>query len=307
MVSDDTEHMMMTACALAQHPDDPEEFQKNLQWRLRWWFLRLPGGIGLATGKALIKAWLGFSPAKCGVFSAGDGPAMRAPVVGVCLGNNPPVMKRYIKLSTELTHTDPRAFIGALAVAVAAHMACVSNTISLDDYFRELFSCLDDADEAAVSDFEQIIAQLRESLSAGESAESFAQKVGAKSGVSGYMYQTVPMVLFVWLRHQGNYGASIEAIVSCGGDTDTTAAVLGGICGAQNGKDAIPPEWLDNIVEYPFTKRYAERMAARLEENLEGKNFAAIPLLFGPAILFRNLIFIAIVLFHGLRRLLPPY
>src|SRR5580692_3015499 len=65
MVSDDTEHTLMVAQALLEHPDNATAFQRALAWKFRWWFAGLPGGVGLATAKSCIKLWMGFAPEKC--------------------------------------------------------------------------------------------------------------------------------------------------------------------------------------------------------------------------------------------------
>lgn len=78
MVSDDTEHTVFVAQCLAESPDDSEDFQRKLAWKLRLWLFCLPAGIGFATLRAILKLWLGFPPSRSGVFSAGNGPAMRS-------------------------------------------------------------------------------------------------------------------------------------------------------------------------------------------------------------------------------------
>ena len=75
MISDDTEHTLMVAQSLLKHPDDADAFARSLAWRLRWWVLGLPAGVGLATARACLKLWLGFSPERSGIWSAGNGPA----------------------------------------------------------------------------------------------------------------------------------------------------------------------------------------------------------------------------------------
>jgi ADP-ribosylglycohydrolase len=82
MVSDDTEHTCMAGQALCECPADPDAFARAFARRLRWWLLGGPAGIGSATLRATIKLWAGFSPANSGVFSAGNGPAMRSAVLG---------------------------------------------------------------------------------------------------------------------------------------------------------------------------------------------------------------------------------
>ena len=93
MVSDDTEHTCMVAQALIVSSGDVQRFQKDLAWRLRLWLISLPVGIGSATLRAILKLWLGFRPDRSGVFSAGNCPAMRSAILGVCYGDNQKVTR----------------------------------------------------------------------------------------------------------------------------------------------------------------------------------------------------------------------
>ena len=123
MISDDTEHTLMVAQSLLKHPDDAAAFGRSLAWRLRWWFLGLPAGVGLATARACLKLWLGFPPDRSGVYSAGNGPAMRSALLGAYFFDDQDMIERFVTASTRLTHTDPRALTGALAVARLAAWA----------------------------------------------------------------------------------------------------------------------------------------------------------------------------------------
>ena len=109
MFSDDTEHACMTAQALLASGGDGSRFARSLSWRLRWWLFGCPPAIGLATLKACLKLWLGFSPNRSGVRSAGNGPCMRGPILGVALGDRPEMLGEFLARSTRMTHTDPRA------------------------------------------------------------------------------------------------------------------------------------------------------------------------------------------------------
>src|SRR5262249_38292973 len=79
MTSDDTEHACMVAQSLLSAPDNADAFIRSLAGRLRIWLVGMPAGIGWATLRAILKLWMGFSPRRSGVLSAGNGPAMRAP------------------------------------------------------------------------------------------------------------------------------------------------------------------------------------------------------------------------------------
>lgn len=52
----------------------------------------------------------------------------------------------------------------------------------------------------------------------------------------------------VWaLRTTGSYEAAVRAAVDLGGDTDTVAAVTGGLAGAVYGADDIPERWIEPL------------------------------------------------------------
>ena len=82
MISDDTEHTIFVSQCLLAHAKSPYRFGKRFSWCLRWWLLSLPAGVGFATLRAILKLWVGFSYRTSGVFSAGNGPAMRAAIIG---------------------------------------------------------------------------------------------------------------------------------------------------------------------------------------------------------------------------------
>ena len=131
MVSDDTEHTCIVAQAMISSGGDIDAFRRALAWRFRWWLLGRPAGVGRATLRAILRLWIGISPERSGVFSAGNGPAMRAAILGasVCELSS---LAQLVRASSRVTHSDPKAEYGALAVALAARMACESEHVSAD-------------------------------------------------------------------------------------------------------------------------------------------------------------------------------
>ena len=105
--------------------------------------------------------------------------------------------------------------------------------------------------------------------------------------------------------------AAIVAIVECGGDTDSTAAILGGIVGASCGAAGIPADWQSGLLEWPRSIGWMTRLGGALGRAQAQAPVAGVkqrvPELFFPAVLARNVFFLGVVLFHGFRRLLPPY
>ena len=137
--------------------------------------------------------------------------------------------------------------------------------------------------------------------------ETFAASLGAGQRVSGYVYQTVPVVLHAWFRFPHDYRPAVLTVIHCGGDTDTTGAIVGAIVGAGVGADGIPAEWQSALWEWPRTVIWMTRLGVQLAEVCaDGSPQRPVSLPFLP-LLARNIVFAAIVLAHGFRRLLPPY
>ena len=302
MVSDDTEHACMVAQSLIVSGGDEKQFSRLLGWRLRWWLLALPAGVGFATLRAIVKLWLGFPSSRSGVFSAGNGAAMRSAILGVCYGDNVEKLRALVQISTRITHTDPKAEYGALAVAMAAYTSSTEAIVTPQVYRQNLAAVLD----ADVTEFWRLIDRVIDSANGTCSVESLAAELGCSGGVSGYVYRTVPIVLRVWLEYPDRYREAISQIIRLGGDTDTTAAILGAIVGARVGKSGIPQRWQDDLWEWPRTIAWVERLGERLAQTIETGGLQpalSLPIL---GVLARNLLFAIVVILHGFRRLLPP-
>ena len=302
MVSDDTEHTCMVAQSLIAARGDLLAFQRSLAWRMRFWLVGLPAGIGRATLRAILRLWLGIPPDRSGVFSAGNGPAMRTAILGTVF-EDLHVLRDYVRVSSRMTHTDPKAEFGAFAVALAAHMASRGKLVTGQAYLELLRSSLgDDADELC-----NLVADAVESVSRGQTTEEFASCCGLSAGVSGYIYHTVPIAIHAWLSRPSDFRSAIMSAVSCGGDTDTVGAIVGGIVGASVGRTGIPDEWLSTLWEWPRSVSWMERLGTQLFSAMQSDSPVRPIRLPVFGVLARNLFFLIVVLYHGFRRLAPPY
>jgi ADP-ribosylglycohydrolase len=304
MVSDDTEHACFVAAALFGNRADPAAFQHALARMLRWWLLGLPAGVGLATLKGITRLWFGVNPSLSGVRSAGNGPAMRSALLGVVFGNDDAALSAFVLRSTQLTHSDPKAYHGALIVAVAAHLASTGRTVSGEQFLERITALIGcNLDE----DFNRLLRGAVQSADRGETISEFTASQGMVQGISGYIVHTVTAVVQVWLRHQDTFAAGVEEIILAGGDTDTTGAILGGIIGARVGKNGIPVSWLEGIIEWPRSVSWIEAMGQKLASQGCPDATPHPPRYPRWGIPLRNLVFLAIILGHGLRRMMPPY
>lgn len=293
MLSDDTEHTLMVVECLTAHSGDVDAFQRALAKKMRWWLLALPSGVGLATARALLKLLVGFPPSRSGVFSAGNGPAMRSAIIGAYFSETPEQIEPYVRAATELTHTDPKALVGALAIAY-----CAATPNDTSNCWQELNALA----EIEPTDWPQILHTLQTALAKNLSISDFLKHLQISNGVTGYMYHTVPVVLFAWFKWYDStemFKTTMVEVLNCGGDTDTTGAIIGALAGAKEGTNHIPDEWVSKIADWPRGASLINKHIASLANNTP-----ACP----PRWIFcitRNLIFLFIVLFHGLRRLFP--
>ena len=225
--------------------------------------------------------------------SAGNGAVMRAPIIGAWF-EDPDRIAPFVAASTAITHRDPRAHSGALAIAIATHHAVwdpeILSSVVLDDIRHrvadvELMTALDRVEHALARQIEPV---------------ELASELGLERGVTGYVHHTVPMCLHAWLRAPRDFRQAVGDVVMLGGDSDTTGAIVGALAGASTGESGIPPEWLA-ISDFPRSIGWIRQLAARLAERSH-----PLPL-WWPAVPIRNALFTAIVLVTGLRRLLPPY
>jgi ADP-ribosylglycohydrolase len=135
----------------------------------------------------------------------------------------------------------------------------------------------------------------------------FAESLGLQNGVTGYVYHTVPVAVYAWLRHYGRFRETLEAVVSCGGDTDTVGAIAGALAGATVGARGIPEEWTAAVSDWPRSPALLREVSERLARQKQEGQRQGMVSYFWPGVVPRNVLFMIIVLAHGFRRLLPPY
>lgn len=302
MISDDTEHTCMVSQSLIESGDDIAAFTKRFATRLRWWILALPAGVGKATARSCIKLWLGYPPSKSGVRSAGNGAAMRAAIFGTLIDDVPKLLT-FIRASSHLTHTDPKAEFGAVAVALAARESSQDDNVNAERWLELVSKTLPDEASELIEMFRSVIA----SVARSESPLMFARAIGIERGVSGYTYHTVPVAIHCWLLFPDDFRRAVTAAIECGGDADTTAAIVGGIVGARVGKEGIPGEFISGLREWPRSVGWMESLGTKLSQTWPSSHAPSAPSVNPIAVVFRNLVFLAIVLCHGFRRLAPPY
>ena len=260
-VSDDTVQSALVLTSLAKFSGDPERCARDFSDRLRVWFLSIPPGIGLATIRACLKICFGSPPNKSGVYSAGNGAAMRAAVIGAAWATNSERRIQFVNAISRVTHTHPLAVDGAQIIALAA---ALTRSGRAEDFQAMA--------KALVPDWPW-------------------EATYPSSGPTGYVVHSVNAAISIW-KSSGDFQIAIEKTIKLGGDTDTVAAMVGGIIAAGTEPINAPTEW-NRIAGWPQPKDEASILAGARTPYVR--------------LLLANAIALPFILGHGFRRLLPPY
>ncbi len=84
---------------------------------------------------------------------------------------------------------------------------------------------------------------------------------------SGYVMHCLEASLWCAAKHPGDFAGAVLAAINLGGDTDTTAAVTGALVGAQLGRHAIPPLWVESLARRGEVIELCEQFAEAVVEE----------------------------------------
>lgn len=76
---------------------------------------------------------------------------------------------------------------------------------------------------------------------------------------SGYVMHSLEASLWCFLKY-GDYASAVLAAVNLGKDTDTTAAITGGLAGLYYGLDLVPEDWINTIARLEDIYQLADRL-----------------------------------------------
>lgn len=210
------------------------------------WFHSDPKDIGKTTRHALHLLDDGMAWEQAGTETsraraeggAGNGSVMRSAPVALRYQGDPDMLVRVSIETAHMTHADPRCTWAAVAVNQAiVHLLHGGGSAGMLDAARagigqpEVLSAI-----AAVPTLE------RGEVLAG-----------------GYVIETMTAAFWCLLTQPSLEDAIVEAVM-LGGDTDTTAAVVGALAGAHWGMDAIPARWRTVLWGEDELVRLADRM-----------------------------------------------
>lgn len=224
---------------------------------------------------------------RTGYVTAGaNGAAMRIAPIALANAYQPLAIKQIWKNSV-VTHGHPRAIWGALVYASALLVLLNEENLDLKEFMSLLNTSIESVDITDLPDiaddwkqrweinagtsfdesFETVRIEMIELLNqAAQSRERSLSDTYRELGcfdpaTKGSGSGTVAASIGVFLKYGANYErAVLETINMVGSDTDTIAAMAGGLICARLGEMAIPDHWANTIQDYPYFHRVADAL-----------------------------------------------
>ena len=308
--SDDTQLALAVARSRTSHDTDWWKAFATVELPLWTLYERGGGGATKRAARAWIDGGPPWKVAKRDAVrryfdAGGNGVAMRVLPHALFLAgsDDPNGLVREVVFDGSATHGHPRALVGAAAYAYAAwSLARRTGTLG----FGELLDLLLDesstwgtfprsdrgggtwlaAAEGVTDGYERIWSQTvgemrtllevaRRGVRAGALADDHAvlAKLGCFGSSKGSGAVTAAAAAYLVARHaaQPRQGV-VRAAFESGADTDTLAAMTGGLAGCLAGAEWIPRPWLD-----VQDAGYLRRMAGRLAAGPDGADRRAVP------------------------------
>lgn len=237
------------------------------------------------TAKAVMEATLrGVPPEETGLpphfgFAGGsfaNGGAMRiSPLAVAYRGADAVALRRAVTAAILASHRHPEAVdFAVLQAAAVQHAMCCASPADFDPKRATGAALLQDlAGRCEVEAMQGVVAATAEALrSFEEGGDEQAAVRGVVDSVSrpgsgmGFQIASVhmaPCVLWAAFRHHADPRLAVQTAIDLGGDTDTTAAMVGAIVGALHG-EAWCADWAAGIENGAHGRDYALGLGTQL-------------------------------------------
>ena len=238
--TDDTSLTKAVLDAYLTNPADPVHRAAELMLA---WFLTGPPDVGAATRHGLEAFARSGDPRRAGAGygRAGNGSLMRTIPVGLARADGA-LRRAEAAAISEITHDDPRC-VGA-CVAYCDLVDLLADGLAVEAAVGEVLAdeTLDGFDPRVRRAISFGVDLAPEALHLAGPTVSPAMVDGPYGG-GGYVLDALAIAVGAALTPDP-FDEVLPLVVGLGGDTDTNAAIAGGLLGARDGLDAIPTMWL---------------------------------------------------------------
>lgn len=195
--------------------------------------------IGIATSQALFRVKQGVLPTTCGGTDEGDngnGSLMRIlPLLFYIKDKDMEQRYQIIREVSSITHAHVRS------INACFYYLEFARRILLGEPLRDIYKVLQEEVSAFFAAKNMPDAEFNV-LSRLLKGNIYEKKIGAIRS-NGYVISTLEAAIWC-LMNSNNFESAVLDAVNLGEDTDTTAAVTGGLAALHYGFDAIPVRWL---------------------------------------------------------------
>lgn len=234
--SDDTSMTIATMASIVDkkavdYDDIMENFCKWCKEEIYW---QTPCfDIGITTNIALNNYLNGVSALECGLDGErdnGNGSLMRI----LPLAYIPDIDYETIENISGLTHAHKRSKISCVLYIEIAKSMLENSNLTIDEHIKIASNKIKDyyKDSNELVHFKRIF---EDDLNDVDTIKS-----------KGYVIYTFESVIYC-LKNTNNYRDAVLKAVNLGEDTDTTAAICGGLAGIYYGYDDIPIDWINTV------------------------------------------------------------
>jgi ADP-ribosyl-[dinitrogen reductase] hydrolase len=229
--TDDTAMAIVQAESLLAHGglDEADLFAAFRSWAAGSKDVGTQTRAVLSNGEGLVARAAAEAHFAAGHRAAGNGALMRiVPTAVLCTGLDVDTTIELARATSAVTHGDPAAGWGAAIAAVMVRAGVLG---------EDPWAALDDVVAALPEDQSRFATMLRPGWQPADGAPDHDGRLS-----NGSVWQCLAEAVWA-VRHHGTFAEAVVAAIDLGDDTDTVAAVAGGIAGAIHGVAAIPSRW----------------------------------------------------------------
>lgn len=225
---------------------------------LAWYNTGNTRGIGTTTAGAMVNLKLGATFEESGLINgydglpaAGNGTAMRVAPLAIVYRKNLAKLMEVAMWDAAITHNSLEPKMGSIAVALAVAML-------INGSANPQSVCYDVSEILSESMVKSKMEQAQKWLEQGTDLSTISTEALSEIGTSGYVPETVGAAFFC-LGATQSFQEAVTMAVRGGGDTDTTAAIVGAMAGSYYGLEGIPDQYR-SVENYDFLNSLTEEL-----------------------------------------------
>lgn len=269
--SDDTSMALATLDSLARGLDYTDIMKRFCDWKLYAAYTATNEvfDMGITTNTALLNYLNGIPALQCGCggeYDNGNGSLMRmVPPALYCKyvleSHSPDEQLTVIHNISALTHAHPRAQIGCGIYSLILMELC--NGEGKDGIRKGIQKA--GQYYGSKREYRQELQQYHRLLGNGSTSD-FAKIPETEINSNGYVVSTLEAAVWCALNTD-NYRDCVLKAVNLGNDTDTVAAVAGGLAGCLYGMEGIPKDWYEGLIRKEMIEELCSNFACCLDER----------------------------------------